>query len=113
MNLRNISNCLLKISTPVIQFSGGWVKELNSRGSLALHMIFYVFLVSDSTAFTMPKMLSLYPGSAVAVERIFLGGQDTISLYHASLQADTICILMLVKKQLHLAHAKANVALGH
>ena len=38
----------------------------------------------------------------------FSGGQDTISLCHASLHADTIQILMLVKKQLHLAHAKAT-----
>jgi hypothetical protein len=40
-------------------------------------------------------------GSAVAVERIFSGGRDTISLRRASLQADTIRILMLVKKRLH------------
>jgi hypothetical protein len=32
--------------------------------------------------------------------------------YAASTFADTICILMLVKKRLHLAHAKANAALG-
>ena len=47
-------------------------------------------------------------GSAVAVERIFSGGRDTISLQRASLQANTIRILMLVKKRLHLARAKAH-----
>ncbi|KAF8799537.1 hypothetical protein BYT27DRAFT_7120574, partial [Phlegmacium glaucopus] len=52
-------------------------------------------------------------GSAVAIEQIFSGGWDTISLCHASLNADTIQILMLVKKQLHLAHTKANAALLH
>ncbi|KAH9976905.1 hypothetical protein BJV74DRAFT_781605, partial [Russula compacta] len=52
-------------------------------------------------------------GSAVAVERIFLGGQDTISLQCARLQADTIRILMLVKKWLHLDHVRAKAALSH
>ncbi len=47
------------------------------------------------------KSDSSLTGSAVAVERIFSGGRDTISLQHASLQADTIHILMLVKKRLH------------
>ena len=79
MKLRNISNFLQKISTPVIQFNGGWVKELNFQTSFALHVIFYVFLVSNSTAFTMPKTSSSCPGSAVAVERIFSGGRYTIS----------------------------------
>jgi hypothetical protein len=51
------------------------------------------------------------PGSAVAVEWVFLGGWDTISPCHASLYADTIGILMLVKKWSHLAHAKANTAI--
>jgi hypothetical protein len=53
------------------------------------------------------------PGSAVAVERIFSGGRDTISLRRASLNASTIRILMLVKKRLHLTRARANVALRH
>ncbi|KAF8808834.1 hypothetical protein BYT27DRAFT_7095891 [Phlegmacium glaucopus] len=33
---------------------------------------------------------SSHPGSAVAVEWIFSGGRDTISLHRASLNADTI-----------------------
>jgi hypothetical protein len=51
------------------------------------------------------------PGSTVAVEQVFSGGQDTISLHHASLHTDTIQILMLVKKWSHLAYTKANAAL--
>ncbi|KAH9169895.1 hypothetical protein EDB89DRAFT_1981930 [Lactarius sanguifluus] len=51
------------------------------------------------------------PGPAIAVERIFSGGQDTISLRRASLRADSIRILILVKKQLHLARAKAKASL--
>ena len=53
------------------------------------------------------------PGSAVAVERVFSGGRDAISLRRASLHADTIRILMLVKKRLHLAREKVNAALHH
>lgn len=42
-------------------------------------------------------------GSAVAVERIFSGGRDTISLRRASLQPGTIRTLMLLKQRLRLA----------
>jgi hypothetical protein len=50
-------------------------------------------------------------GSAVAVERVFSGGRDTISLRRASLRPETIKVLMLVKKKLHLARAQATAAL--
>jgi hypothetical protein len=51
-------------------------------------------------------------GSAVAIERIFSGGCDTISLRRASLKPETIQILMLVKQRLHLARNAADKALG-
>jgi hypothetical protein len=54
----------------------------------------------------------VFIGSAVAVEQVFSGGRDTISLRHTSLHADTIWIVMLVKKQLHIACAKADAALS-
>ncbi|KAJ7193248.1 hypothetical protein GGX14DRAFT_379406, partial [Mycena pura] len=41
-------------------------------------------------------------GSAVAVERVFSGGRDTISLRRARLNAETIRTLMLVKHHLRL-----------
>ena len=41
-------------------------------------------------------------GSAVAVERIFSGGRDTISLWHTSLKPDIIWFLMLVKQHIHM-----------
>ena len=44
----------------------------------------------------------LLQGSAVAIECIFSGGCDTISLHHASLGAETIQTLMLVKQHLLL-----------
>jgi hypothetical protein len=50
-------------------------------------------------------------GSTVAVERVFSGGHDTISLCHASLHPETIKILMLIKKELHLAHAQSTAVL--
>ena len=46
-------------------------------------------------------------GSAVAVERIFSGGRDTISLRRASLKSETIQVLMLVKHHLRLARERA------
>lgn len=42
------------------------------------------------------------PGSAVAVERVFSGGRDTISLRRASLKPDTIRVLMLVKQRIRM-----------
>ena len=39
----------------------------------------------------------------MAVEQIFSGGRDTISLHHASLKPETIQILMLVKRKLIIA----------
>jgi hypothetical protein len=51
-------------------------------------------------------------GSAVAVERIFSGGRDTISLRRASLDPETIRTLMLVKQRLRLARTAINDLLG-
>jgi hypothetical protein len=50
-------------------------------------------------------------GSAVAVECVFSGGRDTISLHCASLHPETIKVLMLVKKKLHLVRAQTTAAL--
>ena len=56
--------------------------------------------------------LSSYAGSAVAVERIFSGSHDTISLRCASLNPETIQTLMLVKQQLRLARTAVHDILG-
>ena len=48
------------------------------------------------------SVTNLFSGSAVAVERTFSGGRDTISLRRASLKPETIRILMLVKRRLIL-----------
>jgi hypothetical protein len=47
----------------------------------------------------------------VAVEHIFSGGRDTISLRRASLKPETIRVLMLVKRRLILAREKIKVKL--
>lgn len=44
----------------------------------------------------------IFSGSAVAVERIFSGGRDTIGIRRASLKAETIQTLMFVKARLRL-----------
>ncbi len=53
----------------------------------------------------------VYIGSAIAVERIFSGGHDTISLRHASLNPETIRVLMLVKHRLQHERAAIKKAL--
>ena len=40
----------------------------------------------------------------------FWGGHDTISLHHTSLQQETIKVLMLAKKKLHLVCAQSAAA---
>lgn len=57
------------------------------------------------------KMLqcgSSHLGSSVAVERIFSGGHDTISLRRASLLPETIRVLMVLKNRLIMARHHIN-----
>jgi len=63
--------------------------------------------------FKLLKVITVVLGSAVAVERIFSGGRDTISLRRASLKPDTICTLMLVKQHLRLARQAIQDIVGH
>ncbi|KAJ7038439.1 hypothetical protein C8F04DRAFT_951076, partial [Mycena alexandri] len=53
--------------------------------------------------------LYVVAGSAVAVERVFSGGRDTIGIRRASLKAETIEMLMFVKARLRLAREKLLV----
>jgi len=57
-------------------------------------------------------LIAFYTGSAVAVERIFSGSHDTISLRRARLNPETIRTLMLVKQQLSLARTGGTVVHG-
>jgi len=47
-------------------------------------------------------------GSVVAIERVFSGGRDTVSLWRQSLKPETIRILMIVKARLRLARLARN-----
>ncbi|KIY46286.1 hypothetical protein FISHEDRAFT_66508 [Fistulina hepatica ATCC 64428] len=65
------------------------------------------FSTCDPLKWWQGHLLSI-PGSAVAVEHIFSGGQDTIALRRTSLKLETIWILMLVKQYLRLAWVAAK-----
>ena len=56
--------------------------------------------------------LSLIAGCAIAVEHIFSGSRDTISLRRANLNPKTIRTLMLVKQRLRLARTARGDILG-
>jgi hypothetical protein len=58
------------------------------------------------------KAHSFKLGSAVAIEQIFSGGQDTIGLCQASLKPETIHTLMLIKAHLQMAHTAVIEILG-
>ncbi|KAJ8515669.1 hypothetical protein ONZ45_g6946 [Pleurotus djamor] len=62
--------------------------------------------------FRLARDILSIPGSAVAVERVFSGGRDTISLRRASLKPETIRTLMLVKQHLRLARTAVREVLG-
>ena len=100
----------MRTLTLVIHCNGGLVAVHSSLTSLVLQGIFFQFLVSSqliSSCYSITNvsffLIVFYAGSAVAVEWIFSGGRDTISLRRASLNPETIRTLMLVKQRLCLA----------
>src|SRR5882724_5325335 len=110
MRFKSTSSSLMRTLTHVIHCNGGLVAVHSSLTSLVLQGIFFQFLVSSqliSSCYSITNfslfLIVFYAGSAVAVEQIFSGGLDTISLHHASLNPETIQTLMLVKQWLHLA----------
>jgi hypothetical protein len=109
MNYWSFGVFLKKTSTHVIHFSGGMGDVPSSQISLALHAIsspFQVEVLSLSQFIFIINVLFV-TGSAVAVERIFSGGRDTISLRRASLKPETIRMLMIVKRK--LIHAREKI----
>jgi hypothetical protein len=76
-----------------------------------LLMTFFAYLVLYCVIIESFSTNIIVSGSAVAVECVFSGGHDTISLQCASIWPETIKVLMFVKKKLHLAHAQATAAL--
>ena len=91
--------------------NGGLPAACNSR-------LYLVWLATSllSLVSVVPSSMSNSPGtvvgSSVAVERIFSGGRDTISLRRASLKPDMIQTLMLLKNRLRLARVVINDMLG-
>ena len=109
MNLMNSSSFLKRISRLAIQFVGGLVAMLNSPTCFGLLRTFSASLVVYSIVIDGFMTNVVVLGSAVAVERVFSGGHDTISLRHASLQPETIKALMLVKKSFILHTLSAQL----
>ena len=71
---------------------------------ICLLVMFFQFQVSFFSFFISFCNLNclVMPGSTVAVERIFSGGHDTISLCRAGLRPSTIRTLMILKHHLQL-----------
>ena len=87
--------------------------------------------VSNLMLYPVWRLISAYPGAplpprdapyavrpvikgdpAHAVEHIFSGGRDTISMRRASLKPDTIRMLMMVKQRLRLARLAVMEIVG-
>jgi hypothetical protein len=66
-----------------------------AKDILAIPGMFYWYCCVD--------LIDTILGSAVAVERIFSGGRDTISLRRASLQPNTIRMLMILKQHIRMS----------
>lgn len=112
MSLMSTSSFHRKTSRPVIQFNGGMRAGNSFLISIASPVIFSQSLVRISLHVLClehdPDFFWVISGSAVAVERIFSGGRDTISLRRASLKAETISKLMIIKHRLRLAREEAE-----
>jgi hypothetical protein len=113
MSFSSITSSPVRISTDAIQSNGGSDAVLSFPISFFLPEISSRSLVRlpNLTAFSFQSHLLLL-GSAVAVERIFSGGRDTISLRRASLKPETIRTLMIVKQRLRLARMAVKEMIG-
>lgn len=112
MNSRFFCVCYPKTGEHAIPCNGGHHEPPSFRIFLALHGISLAFLVSTAVLSGHPNPYVLDIGSSVSVERIFSGGRDTISLRRASLSAETIKVLMLLKNRLHVARNTISALLA-
>ena len=103
INWKSISRSSARISRNVICLGGGGANVRIGLTCTILCVIFFVFQVRSTSSYYHSSIYT-FLGSAVAVERIFSGGRDTISIHHASLQPETIRTLMVLKHQLHRTH---------
>jgi hypothetical protein len=117
MSLMSTSSYHKKALSFVILFNGGQVVVhssliyLEQVETFSQYWVSILFL-SLNYLYDTDAILSISLGSAVAVEHIFSGGRDTISLRHASLKPETIRTLMLVKQRLRLARTAIWDILG-
>ena len=86
---------------------GGGVNVKIGPTCTALHATFFAFQVCSILSYS-HSAVYIFLGSAVAVECIFSSSRDTISTRHASLQPETIHMLMVLKHQICQTH-KGNV----
>ena len=100
MNWKSISRSSARISRSAIHLDGGGANARVGPVCTASLVISFAFQVRSILSYSHS---SVYPflGSAVAVERIFSSGRDTISICRASLQPDTIRTLMVLKHHIH------------
>ena len=117
MSLMSTSSYHKKALSFVTLFNGGQVVMHSSLIYLALLKTFSQYRVSVLFLFLnylydTDAISSISLGSAVAVEHIFSGRRDTISLRRASLKPETIRTLMLVKQRLRLARTAIRDILG-
>jgi len=112
--LKSTSSSLVRTLTHVTHCNGGCSQFPNlSRFARDILSIPGKFTTNLFSLFNhLPMFLSFYARSAVAVEHIFSGSCDTISLRHVSLNLETIRTL-LVKQRLRLARTAVHDILGN
>jgi hypothetical protein len=96
----------------VIHWHGGTHVGRNTHTFINLHEIFEQYLVSTHLVPFVASEADGCQGSAVAVERIFSSGRDTVSMGQSRLKAETIHTLMLVKLQLRMTCDAVEELLG-
>jgi len=96
MNWKSISRSSTRILRNVICLGGGGANVRIGLTCTILHAIFFIFQVCSTSSYYHSSVYT-FLGSAVAIEHIFSGGRDTISIHHASLQPETIYMLMVLK----------------
>ena len=108
---RNISRSSAKILRNATHLDGGGANTRIGLTCTVWPAIFSVFQVCSTLSFYHSSVYTLL-GSAVAVERIFSSGRDTILIRHASLQPETIHTLMVLKHQLRQMREGNVIALA-
>jgi hypothetical protein len=111
MNSKNFSACEVNHGIVVILYAGGVTMKRSSHISLSLLVMYSACQVSSVLhlcCYPLAMVSQRSLGSAVAVERVFSGGRDTISLRRASLKPETIRALMITKQSLRRTRRKAS-----